>query len=102
MVQDIIRGDIGFGGLLMSDDLSMKALAGTMTERTRNSLHAGCDVVLHCNGQLAEMREVASAAGPLEPAASLRLAGCLALLGADQPFDQAEAESHLAAAFALV
>ena len=85
----------------MSDDLGMKALAGTMTERTERALFAGCDVVLHCNGDLAEMREVAAAAGPFEPAASLRLAGCLALLGADQPFDLAEAEAHLAAAFAL-
>ncbi len=101
VVQDIIRGEIGFGGLLMSDDLSMKALAGTMKERTERSLFAGCDVVLHCNGNFAEMRDVAAAAGPLEPAASLRLAGCLALLGANQPFDMVEAEAHLAAAFAL-
>jgi beta-N-acetylhexosaminidase len=101
LVQDIIRGEIGFGGLLMSDDLSMKALAGTMKERTERSLFAGCDVVLHCNGNLGEMRDVAAAAGPLEPGASLRLAGCLALLGANQPFDMAEAEAHLAAAFAL-
>ena len=101
LVQDIIREEIGFQGLLMSDDLGMKALAGTMRERTQRSLFAGCDVVLHCNGNLAEMRDVAAAAGPLEPTASLRLAGCLALLGADQSFDLAEAEAHLAAAFAL-
>jgi beta-N-acetylhexosaminidase len=102
VVQDVIRGEIGFQGLLMSDDLSMKALAGSMKERTERSLLAGCDVVLHCNGNFAEVRDVAAAAGPLEPAASLRLAGCLALLGANKPFDLAEAEAHLAEAFALV
>lgn len=102
VVQDIIRGEIGFKGLLMSDDLGMKALAGSMQERTARSIYAGCDVVLHCNGDLAEMRQVAAAAGPLEAAASLRLAGCLALLGANQAFDMAEAEAHLAEAFARV
>ena len=101
VVQDVIRGEIGFDGLLMSDDLGMKALAGTMQQRTERSLFAGCDVVLHCNGNLSEMRDVASAAGPLEAAASLRLAKCLALLGGNQPFDLAEAEAHLADAFAL-
>jgi beta-N-acetylhexosaminidase len=101
LIQDIIRGEIGFSGLLMSDDLGMKALAGTMKQRTERALFAGCDLVLHCNGELPEMRDVAAAAGALEGAASLRLAGCLALLGANQPFDLAEAEAHLAAAFAL-
>ena len=101
VVQDVIRGEIGFHGFLMSDDLAMKALAGTMAQRTERALFAGCDVVLHCNGELGEMREVAAAAGRLEPSASLRLAGCLALLGADQPFVLAEAEAHLAEVFAL-
>lgn len=102
IVQDVIRGEIGFGGLLMSDDLSMKALSGTMWERTERALFAGCDVVLHCNGDMGEMQEVAATAGPLEPAASLRLAGCIALLGANKPFDLAEAEAHLTEAFAVV
>ena len=101
VVQDVIRGEIGFNGLLMSDDLGMKALAGTMRERTQRALFAGCDVVLHCSGDFAEMGDVAAAAGALEPAASLRLAGCLALLGADQPCDLAEADAHLSEAFAL-
>ena len=59
MVQQVIRGLIGFQGLLMSDDVSMGALSGTLAERSRASLAAGCDVVLHCNGDLAEMQAVA-------------------------------------------
>lgn len=55
-----IREKIGFNGLLMSDDLSMKALTGTYAERTRATLGAGCDLVLHCNGVMAEMAEIAA------------------------------------------
>lgn len=60
VIDEIIRGDIGFDGLLMSDDLSMKALSGPFDERTALALDAGCDVVLHCNGALDEMRAVAA------------------------------------------
>ena len=56
MVREVIRGTIGFDGLLMSDDVSMNALSGTLAERSRAALAAGCDVVLHCNGKLDEMR----------------------------------------------
>jgi beta-N-acetylhexosaminidase len=59
MVREVIRGFIGFDGLLMSDDVSMNALSGTLAERSRASFAAGCDVVLHCNGKLDEMRQVA-------------------------------------------
>ena len=55
---DIIRNSIGFDGLLMTDDLSMKALKGTFGERTSASLNAGCDVVLHCNGDMDEMTQI--------------------------------------------
>ncbi len=55
MIAEIIRGEIGFAGLLLSDDLSMKALKGGLEELARGSLEAGCDVVLHCNGNMAEM-----------------------------------------------
>jgi len=65
VIGDIIRGEIGFDGLLMSDDLSMRALSGDFAERTEASLAAGCDVVLHCNGVMDEMRSVARAARPL-------------------------------------
>src|SRR2546423_8426856 len=59
MIEQVIRGVIGFQGLLMSDDVSMNALAGSIAERTRAIFDAGCDMGLHCNGQLDEMREVA-------------------------------------------
>ncbi|MFZ4125011.1 MAG: glycoside hydrolase family 3 N-terminal domain-containing protein [Rickettsiales bacterium] len=58
-VIDYIRIKIGFDGLLMSDDLSMKALKGTYAERTKATFKAGCDLALHCNGNMAEMLEVA-------------------------------------------
>jgi beta-N-acetylhexosaminidase len=60
VINDIIRGEIAFGGLLMSDDVSMKALGGAFGERTKAIFGAGCDVVLHCNGLMAEMRDVAA------------------------------------------
>lgn len=60
-VIDIIRNEIGFRGMLMTDDLSMKALKGSFEERTYRSLEAGCDIVLHCNGDMAEMKEIAEA-----------------------------------------
>ncbi len=59
VISEIIRGWLGFDGLLMSDDLSMKALAGGFADRTTASFDAGCDVVLHCNGDMAEMAPVA-------------------------------------------
>ena len=59
IINQVIRGVIGFQGLLMSDDVSMNALAGSIAERTRAIFDAGCDMVLHCNGKLDEMREVA-------------------------------------------
>ena len=59
VIDDVIRGLIGFDGLLMSDDVSMKALEGSLQARTENGLKAGCDLVLHCNGDMHEMIEVA-------------------------------------------
>ena len=78
VVRQVIREDIGFDGLLMSDDLSMKALSGTFAERTRRSLAAGCDVVLHCNGDMDEMVEIADAARPLSARGRQRAAAALA------------------------
>ena len=74
IIDTIIRGEIGFGGVLLSDDISMGALDGTLGERTRRALDAGCDLVLHCTGVLAEMAEVVEAAPPLSPAAQARVA----------------------------
>lgn len=57
----VIRNEIGFNGLLLTDDVSMKALAGDFADRTANSLKAGCDIVLHCNGEPQEMEAIAKA-----------------------------------------
>ncbi len=73
VVGEVIRGAIGFDGVLVSDDLSMEALAGGLGERSRAALAAGCDLALHCNGEAAEMTAVAAAAGELGPAARRRL-----------------------------
>lgn len=62
-----IRDEIGFQGLLMTDDLNMQALSGTLYQRTERSMAAGCDLALHCKGDLAEMQQVAQAAGDLRP-----------------------------------
>lgn len=67
-----IRDRIGFGGLLMTDDISMNALDGTVAARSRAAIAAGCDLVLHCNGDLAEMEHVAEACGPLSGRAKIR------------------------------
>ncbi len=74
VIADAIRGTIGFDGVLVSDDLSMKALAGPMDERAAVALAAGCDLVLHCCGEMAEMQGVAGGVGPLSGGAAARLA----------------------------
>jgi beta-N-acetylhexosaminidase len=66
VVKQIIRNEIGFDGLLMSDDVSMKALSGDFASRTGAIFRAGCDIVLHCNGDMAEMVAVAAETGPLK------------------------------------
>jgi beta-N-acetylhexosaminidase len=77
MIQ-VIREEIGFKGLLMTDDLNMEALKGSLADRTRASLQAGVDIALHCKGDMAEMIEVAAAAGEMGPAARLRAEAALA------------------------
>lgn len=72
VISEIIREAIGFDGLLMSDDISMKALRGTVGETSRAALSAGCDVILHCNGDMDEMKKVARAAMPLSGDAERR------------------------------
>lgn len=78
IIADIIRGRIGFDGLLMSDDIGMEALSGTLAERATSAIAAGCDVALHCSGVLAESLQVAEAAGPMSGAALKRLASAMA------------------------
>jgi beta-N-acetylhexosaminidase len=79
VVSEVIRGHIGFDGLLMSDDLCMKALDGDFGERTVRALAAGCDVVLHCSGDMAEMEAVAAAAPRMAGAALARLGAVSAI-----------------------
>ncbi len=71
-VKDVIRGHIGFDGLLLSDDLNMEALGGGLGDRAGRALAAGCDIALHCNGQMAEMVEVAGRSGAMTDAAYRR------------------------------
>jgi beta-N-acetylhexosaminidase len=96
MIGEVIRGFIGFGGLLMSDDVSMQALSGTIAARSRAALAAGCDVILHCNGRLDEMQAVASEAAPLSGAAARRAAAVLAGRRAPEPIDLASARREFA------
>lgn len=92
----IIRGEIGFDGFLMSDDLSMKALSGAMRARAEAVIAAGSDVALHCNGDLVEMRAAASGVPALTGDALRRFKAALAILDSFEPFDQIAAESVLA------
>jgi beta-N-acetylhexosaminidase len=71
-VKEVIRDHIGFDGLLLSDDLSMQALGGTLGSRAERALAAGCDIALHCNGRIDEMTDVASRIGPMTVTASRR------------------------------
>lgn len=74
-----IREEIGFQGVLMTDDLNMEALSGTLAGRTRAAIDAGCDLALHCSGDLAEMEAVAGQAGAMTGAARQRMASALGL-----------------------
>ena len=101
LIGEVIRARIGFDGVLVSDDLSMSALPGTLAERARHALAAGCDLVLHCNGDRDEMSEVVHAAAPLSAAARRRLAAGEALRNASrEPFDRRSAELRFAALMA--
>ncbi len=96
----LIRDRLGFTGLIMSDDLSMKALSGDMTERARASLHAGCDVVLHCNGTMAEMQAVAAGTGRLKGSALRRAEAAMSrIVRRPEPLDEGDARARFASAF---
>ena len=95
MIEHVIRGLIGFQGLLMSDDVSMNALAGSVAERTRAIFAAGCDMVLHCNGKLDEMRPVARETPELSGKALARAKRALAARKAPLAFDRAAARAEL-------
>ena len=100
MIREVIRGFIGFDGLLMSDDVSMGALSGSIAERTRASLAAGCDLVLHCNGKLDEMRAVAAEAPELAGEAARRAAAALAARRPPKAIDLPAARREFAAMMA--
>jgi beta-N-acetylhexosaminidase len=95
IIRQVIRGAIGFQGLLMSDDVSMNALSGSIAERTRAVFSAGCDLVLHCNGKLDEMREVAAETAELSGSALERAERALASRKTPRPFDRIQGRAEL-------
>lgn len=102
VVRDVIRGSIGFGGLLMTDDLSMHALSGSLRDRAEAAFAAGCDIALHCNGNFAEMTSVAQASPALDGRSRERAEAALARLAqAPEPFDPVDARVAFEAALAL-
>lgn len=88
-------GRIGFDGLLMTDDLSMGALHGDFETRTRASLEAGCDMMLHCNGKMAEMQAIASETPELAGRALERAQAATGALREPDDFDPREAWNRL-------
>ena len=96
VINDVIRGKIGFDGLLMSDDLGMKALSGSFVDRAAAVIAAGSDVALHCSGDLAEMEAVAAACPALAGPARRRFDDCIAVTRRQSPLDVASAVTDLA------
>lgn len=94
VISEVIRSRIGFDGVLVSDDLSMKALGGSFTARAEGALAAGCDLVLHCNGDRAEMEAVVAGARRLTPESAERLARAEARRRSAGPFDREVAEAR--------
>ncbi len=92
----LIRERIGFGGLLLTDDLNMQALSGTLADRAAQALAAGCDIALHCKGDLAEMQMVAAAAGTMRPDTAERARSALSARRTPDPVDIARLEADLA------
>lgn len=97
VMDEVVRGFIGFSGLVMSDDLSMGALSGTVGTRAVAALAAGCDMLLHCNGRMDEMAAVAAEAPRLSGLAAERADRALAKRHQPLPFDRSEAGRTLAA-----
>ncbi|WP_342071771.1 beta-N-acetylhexosaminidase [Yoonia algicola] len=94
-MMEVIRKDIGFDGLLMTDDLSMEALSGTIAQRAAASIAAGCDIILHCNGKADEMKAVAQASSDMTPAAITRANRALAQRKTPAKIDIAGLEAEL-------
>lgn len=87
VIADVIRGEIGFDGLLMSDDINMRALTGSVADHAVGVVSAGCDVALHCSGDIAEADAIAAALSSIGPAAAARLARACEGLGRGAPGD---------------
>ena len=83
----LIRAELGFDGLLMTDDISMEALSGTVAERGAAAIRAGCDVVLHSNGRMDEMASLVEAVGAMSDEAALRGKAALAYRQTPAPVD---------------
>lgn len=99
IIEEIIRKNIGFRGLLMTDDLSMKALSGDFRSRAEQAIAAGCDIVLHCNGDLEEARCVAEGAPLLRDKSAHRAERALDVITRIAPFDVSKALAEFDAAF---
>lgn len=97
VINEIVRGEIGFDGLLMTDDLSMGAMEGDFAARAAGAFEAGCDVILHCNGDLAEMTEAMRATPALRGAARRRAEAAIRARRAPEPFDVEAALARLSA-----
>lgn len=95
VIAEVIRGEIGFAGLLVSDDLSMKALKGGLDELAQACLEAGCDVALHCNGDMAEMERVVRGARALSAVAQARYEQGRHRLNPAPEFSRTEMEEEL-------
>jgi beta-N-acetylhexosaminidase len=91
----LMRGHLGFGGLILTDDLSMHALSGSFAERAEASLKAGCDIVLHCNGDLAEMASVAEGVRKLKGKSAERADAALSrIVHTPEPLDYRQARDR--------
>ncbi|MEO1192532.1 MAG: beta-N-acetylhexosaminidase [Pseudomonadota bacterium] len=96
VMQQVIRGSLGFDGVVVSDDLSMQALSGSLADRAAAAMAAGCDLALHCNGDLSEMQAVASAVGEPTPETWTRLQEASLRVGPAEPLSSAR-RSHILA-----
>ncbi len=102
VIRDVIRGEMGFDGLLMCDDLSMHALSGSFAGRREAALAQGCDLVLHCNGEMDEMEPIAEGCPGLADAVRTRISALIAgLAGGQTAFDRGQAEARLAELLAM-
>ena len=95
VLRDVVRKQLGYGGLLMTDDLSMQALGGSYADRTTSAIDAGCDIVLHCNGLMDQMREVASAVPLLKGKSMARAKAALRQKRKPVAFDERTAKRDL-------